>query len=54
MEILLLLLQASTTWFATAPVIDPVAKLGVRGGDKALRDLVAVELFAVAPESLKA
>jgi hypothetical protein len=39
---------------ATAPVFDPEAKLGVRGGDKALRDLVAVELFAVAPESLKA
>ncbi len=34
-------------------MIDPVAKLGERGGDKALQVLVAVELFAVAPESFK-
>ena len=34
-------------------MVDPVAKLAVSGGDKALQDLVAVELFAVAPESLK-
>ena len=34
-------------------MVDPVAKLAVSDGDKALRDLVAVELFAVAPESFK-
>ncbi|GEM_PF-3148510 len=34
-------------------MVDPVAKLAVSDGDKALQDLVAVELFAVAPESFK-
>ncbi len=37
---------------ASAPVFDPAAKLGRSGGGK-LTGRVAVELFAVAPESFK-
>lgn len=34
-------------------MVDPGAKLAVSDGDKTLQGLVAVELFAVAPESFK-
>ena len=36
-----------------APVFDPVAKLGVSDGGNQFQGLLAVELFAVAPESFK-
>ena len=35
-------------------MLDPVAKLERSGGDNSLWVLLAVELFAVAPKSLKA